>query len=180
MNELSLSIHKLGQRRPVIQRSLTPLVRRRVTVRSATERNGRATILHAGDGFPSAKGCRVRSRISGVFISYYEVWEETEDPQIVQIYQMYLNVYRIANEYDEEELLGLHSDPSEPMNSPHGMYKISPHIHVFAGDQPFSHSHIALSLLNIRENCTSVSTLTQSFRRFIKMVDEQMLTQIDT
>ncbi|MCW3089815.1 MAG: hypothetical protein JWP81_884 [Ferruginibacter sp.] len=56
----------------------------------------------------------------------------------------YFHLYTYNNDLKEFEYILLHCDTSEPNDTPHSIYKKSPHLHIEVAEHPIPKAHFAL------------------------------------
>lgn len=143
---------------------------------------GRNVILSASDD-PTDSDYEKRhfsTCVKNYSATYYETWSEsTTRENSFYLYRSYLHIYRINKEGNKEEVLLLHSDPNEGKDEKHYKYKRGPHLHLMLLEQPFPHSHIALSLTTLNEVSRSIDSLTKCLKLSIEMIRDQFLDAVE-
>jgi hypothetical protein len=131
-------------------------------------------IIYSGDGRPTPAVSQVATKADHVFLNYYEIWSETQTPTELFLDRCYLHINRLSlDRIDHDPLLALHSDLDCVAPTIENNYKRGPHIHLTAGDHPFHHSHIALSLNDLDETCGDLENLMRSLERNLDMIEHE-------
>ena len=110
---------------------------------------------------------------------YFEQWRPGQEGSL-KLIKAYLSIYKLKSVRSvgfEREILCLHCDPAEPVDTAHSDYKRGPHIHVVAAEHPLSHAHFALNRTDLASTLESVDTLTGALLSAVQMIKEEVLDE---
>lgn len=136
-------------------------------------------VVFSGNGIPRPTRSYVQTKLPDVLVSYFEIWSEADAPKQLRLDKCYLHLDK-QGYYgsDPEKILALHSDLDCVEDTLENYYKRGPHMHVTAGMHPFTDSHIALSLGDLEETCSSLNNLMGSLQRNLMMIDHEFLSRL--
>ncbi len=118
---------------------------------------------------------RFQTISQNITANYHEIWYNLGKGKYF-LERSYFHLYTIVEEeLKENEYILLHCDASEPDNSPHSLYKQSPHIHVEVAEQPIPKAHIALYNGRLAEVLKSRATYNAALKESIEMLNSQIL-----
>jgi hypothetical protein len=116
-------------------------------------------------------------RVNGAYLERWLPVDERGNRYFLN--RSYLHLYwKLESENAEEEIVGLHCDPNEPDDSDsrrHARYKRGPHVHLTTRRAGFSHSHIALNLMDLDTVLDNIDNLTDAMKSGIQMLRDQVL-----
>lgn len=173
-----LETSRIGVRGREIQKLLRPLVKNDGAPAFAMKGQRTNYIIATHDGSPvqsDYRQWRFSTFLPNFCGSYFELWK----PQKEGLWLMaraYLGIYKIDRmQKIEKEYVALHCDPYEKPESPHSIYKMGPHLHVQAADQPMPHAHIALNRCELEKTLSTLSYLSQAIQLAVLMLKEEFL-----
>jgi hypothetical protein len=172
-----LSQKELVHRQSSIRKMLIPvaLANGGPAVSPPKARNG-SYIWAAHDGVSGRasewRDWHFRSKNQGLVCTYYEIWN-TVDRKSFALEQACFGLIENPTFGEKKELVGLHCDPSD--TGEHSDFKRGPHIHVYASEQPFPHSHFALNYHQLNEVLRSPNDLFKALESGLAMIEKQVL-----
>lgn len=125
-------------------------------------------VLNGSKTTSASKDWIFKTRNEDLVGNYREKWNRKENN-----YSLCFVYLTIHDKESKKEILALHCDPEEPINSKYFKYKCGPHMHV-AGTR-ISDAHIALNLSNHSEVISSYDSLTKALKDAIQMISDEMI-----
>jgi|SRR5215510_923567 len=116
------------------------------------------------------------SRISNIFVNYFEVWLAQKGGVQFLLDKAYMHLdIPFADGTGDEEVLALHCDPTIAETDPSYTYKRGPHLHISGNKRDISRAHIALCLSDIERSCHNYDAFSKVFAEIILMIDHELL-----
>jgi hypothetical protein len=130
----------LGKRQLVLQKLFAPLVGgARPPAFMRPLRSGAVVGLGRDVGGTDFRRLRQPSRIGGVYINYFEIWDELPKEDALFLQKAYMHLDKPSSDRtSDEELLALHCDPLTPNTDAAFIYKRGPHLHVSGNKRDIS------------------------------------------
>ena len=179
MSEISIKAKSLGKRRITIERIFKPICKaKKIDAFRKSDTEKIILGLGTGDFSTSARDARYPSKVSNLFINYYEVWYPDPSDEMCTLEKAYMHLDMPNHDGTaEEEVLALHCDPAIKKTDPAYIYKRGPHMHISGHKWKIDKAHIALCLTNLDQTCSDIESLTKALSAIIMMVDEEFLPQ---
>jgi hypothetical protein len=119
---------------------------------------------------------RVPSRLTGLFLNYYETWRAADrDVDLFHLHQAYMHVHiKTGGTARDRQVLSLHCDPSMPESEAHFAYKRGPHVHVEGAEPRIDRAHISLCVADPARGGDNISALTEHLRASVRMVAAEL------
>jgi hypothetical protein len=142
---------------------------------------GHSYILGISDSYETGSDYlewRFKTTKENYFGLYYERWKPFES-DIYFLDRVYFHLTRYdSDSRQEKEYLLLHCDASEPDDTPHSLYKRSPHLHISVAEHPLPHSHIALNINSLPIIYKSLDSLQIAINDAITMIREEVIENL--
>ena len=182
MPSLSLTERELAtKRQSAIRGLITPLVydRNRIEVRRVGgAQTFTLSVINSGQSPASvinADWVRVKTKVDGVFINYYEVWVSDRDTKEYLLERAYMHVHlKKSNEAADKQILCLHCDPLLKSSDQSFSYKRGPHLHVLGASPNIDRSHIAICLTDPNYGGADIHILTHTLQSAVKMIEREI------
>lgn len=150
--------------------------KRNINVRSFSVSG--SLILGISDGLETGQNYRdwrFQTISENIKANYHEVWVNQGRGKYF-LDRSYFHLYKVIEEgLTESEYILLHCDASEPMTTPHSVYKQSPHIHVEVAEQPIPKAHFALYNGRLVEVLKNRASFDAALLDSIAMLNSQIL-----
>ncbi len=114
--------------------------------------------------------------------NYFEVWHLSDERnRTFYLEKIYLHLYYFNPiKSIEFAVLSLHSDPNEPLEEAHCLYKRSPHLHLSYPKSPFGEAHIALNKYDLDYVLQNIENLETAFFTALTMIKEEIILKDNT
>ncbi len=175
MPQIEITINDLTLRMKSAKNLLKPIADSFSSVMSVNRSyNGYLAIgAYSGGAVGIPASWRVKCE-KGIYVNYYELWQEFGQKGNYFLSTVCLNFYRLDGfSGTEEELFMIHADPDWLSTRPHGVYKKGPHLHVISGD--WAHVHIGLNVGHLSQVLKSPSSLSLALASGVDLVANQIL-----
>jgi hypothetical protein len=107
--------------------------------------------------------------------NYHEIWINHGNGNYF-LYRSYFHLYKVSeSDKTEAEYILLHCDASEPDDTPHSIYKQSPHIHIEVAENPVPKMHFALYNGRVKETLKGIDSFNQALKESIEMINDQVM-----
>jgi hypothetical protein len=183
MPAIELEIEDLKSRGDQVRNLLRPLTRNDFGPAWVNKNQNRIFVIGTHDGSPptsSYREWRFSTFVPNIRAMYFELWRELIGGKWY-LDRAYLSLFKTDLPKQKEiEIICLHCDPNEPLDSEHIAYKKGPHLHI-KGVTPYSldQSHIALQQERHLDLVLSSSEeLTIALTWGIRMIKEEILDTI--
>jgi len=118
---------------------------------------------------------RFQTTSQNITANYHEIWNNFGKGRYF-LERSYFHLYTLVEEdFVEDEYILLHCDASEPDDTPHGIYKQSPHLHIEVAKDPICKAHLALYNGRVNEVLKSRSSFNQALKDSVEMLNSQIL-----
>jgi len=167
------NLQTVNKRRLAIQKLFKPLARSsRVEVFRRSI--GSDVVFGLGQNTPQLRAARHATRHDGIFMNYYEIWNQYDAKASYCLNKAYLHIHMAnRNGTEDEELLALHTDPMTPAIDPSFKYKRGPHLHFSKAPGDLSKSHVALCLSDIDNVCNNMATFSNALDSAVGMINDE-------
>jgi hypothetical protein len=139
---------------------------------------GRNIIYGIADGRENGRdfsAWRFKTISESIVANYSEVWVNFQKDRYF-LERSYFHLYSISEDtFSESEYILLHSDASEPNDTPHCLYKQGPHLHFEVAPPPIPRAHIALYNGRLDQILKNKANFDSALEQTIKMLDSQIL-----
>jgi hypothetical protein len=180
MSGIIIPLRTLERRRQVLQR-LFQEISNRSNVKTFFKSGSTAVVLGlGGDDFgEQLRGARQASRVSNVFLNYFEVWTVQSGGREFLLDKAYLHLdVPFPDGTGDEEVLALHCDSLTPQYDPAYRYKRCLHLHVSSKKRDFSKAHISLCHGNWEQTCSDYQSFCAAMVTIIGMINAELLPRV--
>jgi hypothetical protein len=181
MRLVSIAAKDIMQRPQEIVRMIAPLVlnRNHIEVRQlGAGRDFTLGVLAKGQSpasINSADSVRVPTRVSGVFLNYYEVWVADTTTTDLLLNRAYMHVHiKRTSEAPDRQILCLHCDPHLDKNDMSFQYKRGPHLHVGGAAPNIDRSHLSVCLSDPNLGGLDLPAIMSTMRSAITMINKEV------
>jgi hypothetical protein len=181
MAVVSIAAKDIMQRRQEIIRMITPLIadRKHIDVRQVgTGRNFTLGVLAKGQSpasINSADSIRIPSRVSGVFLNYYEVWVSDTTTTDLLLNRAYMHVHlKRTNDAPDRQILCLHCDPHLEKNDASFQYKRGPHLHIGGAMPNIDRSHVSVCLSDPNLGGLDLQAIMSTMKSAVAMINKEI------
>jgi hypothetical protein len=119
------------------------------------------------------------TRVSNIFINYFEIWRNLEQSDRFALDKAYFHLDTpLSAGRASEEILAIHCDALAKEGEVAFVYKRGPHLHISGNKRDISKAHIALCLSDLERTCSDMNAYWKAFTSIIKMVGDEILPQL--
>ncbi len=167
----------LSKRSAFLTRLFAQISYKGANINVCTPSSGGSLFIGISDGKESGinyRDWRFQSSVQHIYANYHEVWNNIGKDKYFLV-RSYLHLYVIDDDFSEKEYILLHCDASEPDDTPHSLYKQSPHIHIEVAPHPIPKAHIALFNGRQSEILSDIKSFDNALIECINLIDSQFL-----
>ncbi len=162
---ISVSTKTVASREVALQKLFSPIVQSRNIQVFGRRRHTQLTFGLGPASFGgSLRDARHTTRVRGVFLNYFEIWNSLQGGRTFSLEKAYLHLdIPRSDGTGDDELVAFHCDPSISQAEPSYIYRRGPHLHFPLERYDLNKSHIALCLQNLEQTCTRFDSFSKAF-----------------